>query len=518
MRLTIGRKVLLANVVIIAGLCSVLAWLLVRMQHMDELIALAADAQDQVQNIGAIGQDTEELRRVWGTSLSILQARSLGDVSRWHSELNRRTAAITHHRDSLLAVVEASPFAQRQSMRQGLQHFHQASDDLFGGVFGEVERRINMGMAEDAESMMTYWRGPARATQEALDRLRDQASADARALVAESDSFRKEFVTNAAAALGGAALLALVTFFVLGHGIRRSTRKLDAAMHAVAEGNLHSRVDITAHDEFRDLARGFNAMSKRLGELDELKSDFLSNVSHELRTPIASVKQSAQLMQEGLLGPMSDEQEEMVDIILSNSKRLSALINNLLDTAKLEAGRIELSPEPTDLPELVRSIVKTVAPLAQEKDLTVSLHADADMPLVPLDPVRIEQVVTNLLSNAIKFTPEGGTINLKCIRQDGCAVCAVEDSGVGIPREELPYVFDKFHQVRATKTRRTKGTGLGLTIVRHLIQAHGGSINVRSQQGEGTTFTFTLPLTAVGMSAEHVVGESDDTQGENPGS
>ena len=154
--------------------------------------------------------------------------------------------------------------------------------------------------------------------------------------------------------------------------------------------------------------------------------------------------------------------------------------------------------QPVDLPEVIRDVVQSVALLASEKSLRISMKVGPDMPPALADRLRLEQILTNLLSNAIKFTPEGSDIRVACEREDEMARCSVRDTGIGIPADELPNVFDKFHQVRAARKKKVKGTGLGLTIVKHLVEAHGGEIAVESVVDEGTVFSFTVPVAGDG--------------------
>jgi len=253
-------------------------------------------------------------------------------------------------------------------------------------------------------------------------------------------------------------------------------------------------VELVSKDEFSEIAEGLNATVERLGELDALKADFLSKVSHDLRTPIAAVKQAAELLNDGIPSPLKEDQKEILQIIRTNAKRLGNLINDLLDTARLEAGKLEIQPETTDLVAIIRRVATSIAPLSMEKRLRITLKAAPDLPPAYADPNRMEQVLMNLLGNAVKFTPENGEIALSCEQEGAFLRCSVRDTGVGIPPEDLPRIFDKFHQVRMKRATKTKGTGLGLTIVKFLVEAHGGFVWAESTPGQGATFTFTVPV------------------------
>jgi signal transduction histidine kinase len=489
MRMTISGKVLLGSLVITSILVAFAVWLSGALDELDHSAASAEDSRAQVMNALEFTRVTNQLRINRTAQIALIQS---GDrIRRAARTDNARLRACI---DSVLIAVSDSKSAKTLLLAPSIDSLRRAVTEL-DGIY---ERAVVYARAGDERSAGRYirrWRDVYRTwLNPARDRITERSTRNATTLTLQSAVFRQRFIQNTWAVLVGVFTLVAIAVFLLNHGIRRSTKGLNEAMRAVAEGRLDHRVVVSGHDEFGDLAGGFNAMSARLAELDKLKADFLSNVSHELRTPIASVKQSAQLLLDEIVGPLEAEQKELIEVIGSNGQRLSALINDLLDTAKLEAGRVDIVPVPLDIREVIRSVVKSVTPLAKEKALRISMKADDDLPSIMGDQMRLEQVMVNLLSNAIKFTPEGNSITIHCHRNDDMVVCAVEDTGVGIPPEEVPRVFDKFHQVRATKTRKVKGTGLGLTIVKHLVESHRGTIHVESVVDTGTTFTFTLPL------------------------
>jgi K+-sensing histidine kinase KdpD len=231
----------------------------------------------------------------------------------------------------------------------------------------------------------------------------------------------------------------------------------------------------------------------RLRSLDELQEGFVSAVSHELRTPLTCIKTSVDLLPEA--GQDSPEtQSELIHTIQHHVARLEALVADLLESTKLEAGQITLSKQPTDLRSLVNRVVETLRPLSDTKDQTVNLSWPAVLSQVDVDRRRIEQVLTNTLSNAIKFTPKQGQIDFRVAeRSDGIQVC-IADNGAGIPEEEQSQVFEKFYVV--SDGRGLSGMGLGLYIAREMIELHGGRIWLESQVGQGSTFCFLVPKIA----------------------
>ena len=248
-------------------------------------------------------------------------------------------------------------------------------------------------------------------------------------------------------------------------------------------------------------------------ELDRMKSDFVAVVSHELRTPIASIKTFTGNLIDGIEGEINDGQRETLTRVTKNLDRLSRLINDLLDLSKLEAGKMNMQLAPLDARETAQSVVDIFTPGAATKDVTLELACPDHTPVLWADSDRIIQVLTNLLGNALKFTPEAGTIKIgvehrppdpadrigtsgerSSISGEGYITISVSDTGPGIPEDDLERVFDKFYQTDHSMTRKTGGTGLGLPICREIISRHGGRIWAESTRGQGSTFTFELPV------------------------
>ena len=236
-------------------------------------------------------------------------------------------------------------------------------------------------------------------------------------------------------------------------------------------------------------------------QLDEAKSKFVAHVSHELRTPLLSIQESLALLLGKEIGEVTPEQEKFLSIAQRNIGRLSRLVNDLLDVAKLEAGKIELRPMPFELRDMVHHVVETVRSWAEGKGVTIGeAYPEKSIQMVA-DPDRLTQVVTNLLGNAIKFTPEGGKISVEInpeqsapgmAEKPGVAV-SVQDSGIGIPIQDQKRIFEKFEQVSLASPQGVSSTGLGLTIAKEIVELHGGRIWVDSSEGEGSRFTFAIP-------------------------
>jgi signal transduction histidine kinase len=224
------------------------------------------------------------------------------------------------------------------------------------------------------------------------------------------------------------------------------------------------------------------------------KSEFLAAMSHELRTPLNAIAGYTDILQLGVHGPLTEEQQEDLARIQRSQKHLLGLINDVLNFAKLEAGKVRISPKPVSMDSLMTTVEAMIAPQVASRRLHFARRSGADGALVYCDPDKAEQVLLNLLSNAVKFTPPGGTIELESTVAGRTACISVRDSGVGIPADKLDAIFEPFVQVERNLTSPAEGAGLGLAISRDLARAMGGELRVESKIGEGSVFTFELPL------------------------
>jgi PAS domain S-box-containing protein len=236
--------------------------------------------------------------------------------------------------------------------------------------------------------------------------------------------------------------------------------------------------------------------AERLREVDRLKSQFLANMSHELRTPLNSIIGYSEVLLDGGDGDLSEEAVEDVETIHGSGQHLLAIINDILDLAKIEAGQMQINRQDADLTKFLTEIVHAGQILVKDKPVTLTLVEEAELPHVHADPIRLRQIVWNLVSNAVKFTEKGDVTVTVGLLDEKQAYVKVTDSGIGIKAEDVGVVFDQFRQVDGSSTRRAGGTGLGLTITRHLVRLHGGDIFVESEFGVGSTFWFSLPLYA----------------------
>jgi two-component system cell cycle sensor histidine kinase PleC len=238
--------------------------------------------------------------------------------------------------------------------------------------------------------------------------------------------------------------------------------------------------------------RALATANERIEAASLHKSAFLATMSHELRTPLNSINGFSDVMLAGMGGTLTEKQREYLSDIRGSGEHLLALVNDILDLSRVEAGKMELHPTAFDLHETVESAHRAVAPLAEQKGQRLDLEPGDDE-TVQLDQARLRQVLLNVLSNAVKYTPEGGRVTTSIVRADGVVRIAVRDSGIGIAPEDQARVFDDFTRVDAGYARTQQGTGLGLALARRLMRLMGGDITLVSEPGQGSTFTITLP-------------------------
>jgi len=250
-------------------------------------------------------------------------------------------------------------------------------------------------------------------------------------------------------------------------------------------------------------ARALAQVNEELRRLDELKSEFLAMVSHELRTPLTAIIGYSRLLMRQVYGPLTPKQIEQQEAIFRSAQRLTDLINDLLDVSRLEAGRIEIEPRPTDARHAAEQVISVVRVAAQAKQIRITNDLPADLPPALADPTRLHQILVNLVGNAVKFTPPGGAVRVHGDVHKELLWIGVEDTGVGIERDELARIWDPFYQVESPMHRRHGGSGLGLAIVRRLVELHGGLVRAESDgHNTGSRFIFTLPVAATPAPAE----------------
>ena len=319
----------------------------------------------------------------------------------------------------------------------------------------------------------------------------------------------------------GAAALGTLLVWLLSRRTLAPLQNLGAAARRLGRGDLSQRAETTGPTEIRELAHSFNVMAEGLEEAERQRRNLTADVAHELRTPLSNIQGYLEAIKDGLVDPTP----ETIDTIHEQALHLSRLVEDLRLLAQVEAGALQLQLSPTDMQELLQSSVEAVRPRADAKKIDLSLDAEPSLPTVDLDATRISQVIGNLLENAITHTPEGGrvTVSARALRQaqDEREVVevnereivdvdereaieiAVADTGPGIAPEEMSRIFDRFYRADPSRDRSTGGAGLGLTIARRLVEAHGGAIEAESELERGSRFTLRLPIGQTNLSANN---------------
>ncbi|HEX6782562.1 MAG TPA: HAMP domain-containing sensor histidine kinase [Solirubrobacterales bacterium] len=334
-------------------------------------------------------------------------------------------------------------------------------------------------------------RARALVTQQAgrREELRDEISADTR-----------DTALLVAAGLLAGLTGALLLFSGLISSMRRPLEQLVDAAGRLAAGDRSARVEVGGLSETATLGTAFNEMAEELeqedvrrAELDRLKDEFVLTASHELRSPLTSVQGFAELLmlERDSLTP---RQAETVEVILDNCRHLVRLLNDLLDLARSDAGRLSIRPQPTEVAPLVEDVVRTMRAQTEAGGQALSEAIDPGLPPIYVEPDRIRQILVNLITNAHEYSPEGASIGVSARALGAEVEIAVSDNGPGIPQEQLNRIFERFTRGDAGLTQRVGGTGLGLAISKSLAEAHGGSIVAESVVGEGSTFRLRLPV------------------------
>ncbi|MDQ6828105.1 MAG: HAMP domain-containing histidine kinase [Gemmatimonadota bacterium] len=293
-----------------------------------------------------------------------------------------------------------------------------------------------------------------------------------------------------------AIAIAAAIGIVLWRAINHPIGELEHGMAAVADGNFTYRLPVSAEreDEFGALAASFASMTQQLAQLDRLRAEFISIASHELKTPINVISGYLQLVQEGIYGPVTEKQQEILRTIDNQTRSLARLVHQLLDVSRFEAGGGKVEPRPMSLDRFLEDLDTTFEVLAMQKGITFRIERSGDLPdEVAWDRDRINEVLGNLLANAFKFTPRAGTVELLVSAADHSVRIDVHDTGAGINPAQLPHIFEKFFQADNQGSATHAGTGLGLAIAKQIVVAHQGAIEVESAPGDGTTFSITLP-------------------------
>jgi len=483
--MSISTKLLLAFLVIVGLL------VLVGAVAIQELAAVNRRAEDQVnlqRKIAAyrqIQQDTTaQLYAVASTLLApeerVLEA-TLRQLDQFGYDLDR------------LQFVAADEVELLGRVRKDYE--------TFIAVVRQVVELVRAGNVGEGRDVL----GRAAPLAERLERLTNELVTKAEAdMAARVDEGHDGYIASRRLVIGfsvGAIALALGLGYAISRSLISPVQRMDARFGEISAGDFSGNVEVDNRDELGALAQHLNRMSAELGRLyrqieaaNRNKSEFLANMSHELRTPLNAIIGFSEVLKDEMFGEVNDKQREYLEDIHSSGHHLLALINDILDLSKIEAGRMELDVARFNLQSAMDNALTLVRGRAERHGIQLATDIDAEVGEYVGDERKFKQIMLNLLSNAVKFTPEGGTVTMAARRVDGSYVFSVKDTGIGIAAEDHGKVFEEFKQVGTDYARKAEGTGLGLTLTKRLVELHGGRIRLESELGKGSIFTFNLPI------------------------
>ena len=376
-----------------------------------------------------------------------------------------------------------------------------ANYEEFITVATEVIELIRAGKASEGRALQL---GRASPLADRLERLTNELVNKAEVdMVASVDAAKGAYQTSRFVVLAfaiGSVILALGLGYGFSWALIGPVRSMNARFDAIAEGDFAGRLQVPNRDELGTLVANLNRMSGELGRLyaqlesaNRHKSEFLANMSHELRTPLNAIIGFSELLRDRMCGELNEQQAEFIQDIHTSGHHLLSLINDILDLSKVEAGRMELELLRFELRATMDGALTLVRERASRHGIELELDVAEGVGAIVADERKVRQILLNLLSNAVKFTPDGGRIQVRVAPISDAVAVAVSDTGIGIAPEDQPAVFEEFRQVGSDQARRAEGTGLGLALVKRLVELHGGTIRLESEVGKGSTFTFTLP-------------------------
>ncbi|MCC6803566.1 MAG: HAMP domain-containing histidine kinase [Anaerolineae bacterium] len=309
---------------------------------------------------------------------------------------------------------------------------------------------------------------------------------------AEIEANFRSAVNQALLLAGAAAIIAAgAVSWLVSRQIVNPLRALVSLSQRIASGHYRERLEVQSRDELAELVRSFNQMAEALDHTETIRSELMANMTHELKTPLASIKGYMEGLQDGVIPPS----EETFQLVHHEAERLQRLVQDLQELSRAEAGQVPIHPQPSDPCRIVESAIERMRPQFNEKSVELGVKMERSLPDLSADPDRIGQVLINLLGNALQNTAAGGRVEVSLSPTGRMLEFSIQDSGIGIGAENLERIFQRFYRVDKSRSRSSGGSGIGLTISRHLVEAHGGRIWAESPGlGKGSTFRFTIPI------------------------
>jgi signal transduction histidine kinase len=478
----LAAKIFLVSALVILVLCGTVGWSLLTVKRLvtsnQEITTRAVPA---LRLQAALRESVHGLVRLEARAL-VLQDRDYAAV--WSD----RAARATRDLEELAGYLES---AEERTA-------HARARDAFEAYRRHVEEERRLVALGRSRAALRIAEGPAREAAERTEAALADATAGTEAGLAAGQARARALEARTWRAVTTALLLslalALAASALLAYRMARSLGRLSAATASLAAGTWTGPLAVAGRDEISELGRSFNRMAERLGEVDRLKQEFFSHISHDLRNPLASIQLAAESLHERALAAEDAKQARFAYLINASATRMMAMVNQILDFTRLRARAIPLDRQPTDLLKVVARAVDELRPLSEEKRIRVDVAAEGRDFTVLGEESSLVRVVVNLLGNALHFTAGGGAVRARLAELPDRLELDIEDTGVGIPADALPWIFEPYRQAHGSR----KGTGLGLAVVKGLVEAHGGTVSVRSELAKGSCFTVTIPKAYVG--------------------
>jgi signal transduction histidine kinase len=489
MRPTIYRKMLLGFFLIIVAMIVLDAYLLYELRQVTDSVRTTLGI-----NVASV-ERARELRGFLDEQERSAQKFLISRDSAYFALFTEATRRLTDGTDSLALV-------PGDAIQSGiLERFHAVNETVFQELSAShrslpgalVSEGALLGVSDSIEVM-----------RQLLDQVIQRNQALIMARVVTDDERAEEALRFAIVLTLGTIVVTVFMAFVLARMITNPIRVLRVGAARVARGSFQS-IPVSSHDELADLTRAFNDMAERLHRVNEQRAEMMQHIVHELRTPLQSLHSVHYLLSEQIAGPLNEQQQKYVNMLRMNAERITDFTNQFLDLAKIEAGRMQFRCQRTNVVALVEKAVENGRVLAEPHGIGVSVQAEG-VAAAEIDPEKITQVMNNLLSNAVKYTPDGGRIDVRVEGGEKRVRVLVNDSGAGIDPEDIPHLFTKFYQAKNAGKARTKGTGIGLALVKAIVDGQGGSVRVRSEPGRGSTFIVELPSAVPAEAGEKAGG------------
>jgi signal transduction histidine kinase len=458
-------------------------------------ILVAANQLSAIHQMQAVNHDLSEINVKSATSVLEMQklADLLVDDAKKYFALNDPLLydgqIVGLRKDFLEALDQLSENAKSQREQTAIADLRTSLDD-FWTVFNRLKQQKQTWDPEQAPPDLTV----------AVNHLTRQSE-----LMLDAVEMSMKDRVAAAAEVGKTAeqlswtigifawLLGMIVAFLIVRSINEPLRRLTKGTRAIAKGQFWHRLYARGNDEFAELARDFNVMTAQLGELDQMKKDFVSHVSHDLKAPLASIRQIMHLLLQQIPGTLNEQQTSLIQLSYNSAERLAAMVGNLLDVSRMEAGTMEYQMKGLDIIPVINGVIDEFDVQARDKGIRFRLQCDQPSVYVECDRDRIVQVIGNLYENALKFSPNASEIVTRVGHGEKQEIMiSVSDSGPGVPDDHKERIFQKFHQVKTGKKLAGQGVGLGLAICKTIVEAHRGEIWVEDNPQGGSVFSFLL--------------------------